>query len=123
MRLHGLVVAAHTPFAPDGSLNLMAVEKQAEHFLKNEVSNVLIGGSTGECHSLRCDERRGLAQRRCEVARGTPLAVVVHVGSNSLTAQQLRELRDHLDTLLIPRRRMNPMSSPDPSRSGWYPGA
>ena len=82
--LHGLVTATHTPFHADGSLNLAAVEAQAAHLLKNGVTTVFIGGTTGESSSLTLDERRALAQRWCEVARGTALRVVVHVGSNCL---------------------------------------
>jgi len=84
MKLHGLVVAAHTPFTADGALNLPVVEKQAEHFVRNALEIAFIGGSTGESQSLSLDERRQLAQRWFEVVRGTPLKVVVHVGSNCL---------------------------------------
>jgi len=82
--LHGLVAAAHSPFGEDGSLNLSAVEKQAEHFLQNGIGTIFICGSTGECHSLRFEERQALAERWLEVARQTTLKVVVHVGSNCL---------------------------------------
>jgi N-acetylneuraminate lyase len=82
--LHGLVVAAHSPFRADGSLNLAAVEKQAAHFLKHNLSTVFVAGTTGECHSLTLDERRVLAQRWSEVIRGTALKLVLHVGSNCL---------------------------------------
>ncbi len=83
-RLRGLVAATHTPFHADGSLNLSAVEKQAAHLLANGVTSVFIGGTTGESSSLSLDERRALARRWTEVARGAPMRVVVHVGSNSL---------------------------------------
>ena len=82
--LHGLVAATHTPFHPDGSLNLAAVEAQAAHLLKDGVGFVFIGGTTGESSSLSLDERLALAQRWSDVARGTALKVVVHVGSNCL---------------------------------------
>jgi N-acetylneuraminate lyase len=82
--LHGLVVAAHSPFHPDGLLNLAAVEKQAAHFLKHNITTVFVAGTTGECHSLTLEERRALAQRWSEVIRGTPLKLVLHVGSNCL---------------------------------------
>lgn len=82
--LHGLVAATHTPFKPDGSLHLAIVEQQAAHLLKNGVTLAFIGGSTGECHSLTLDERRALTQRWSDVARGTALRLVVHVGSNCL---------------------------------------
>ena len=83
--LHGLVAAVHTPFHSDGSLNLAVVERQAAHLLSNRVNNVFIGGTTGECTSLTLDERRVLTQRWSEVARGTALRLVVHVGSNCLS--------------------------------------
>ena len=82
--LHGLVVAAHSPFHADGSLNPAAVEKQAAHYLKHNLTTVFVAGTTGECHSLTLDERRALAQRWSEVIRGTALKLVLHVGSNCL---------------------------------------
>ncbi|MBS0206418.1 MAG: dihydrodipicolinate synthase family protein [Planctomycetes bacterium] len=85
LQLTGLVAATHTPFHDDGSLNLAVVDRQAEHLLRNKVATVFIGGSTGESHSLNVEERQQLTTRWMEVVRGTPLKVVVHVGSNCLT--------------------------------------
>lgn len=82
--LTGLVAATHTPFKSDGTLNLAAVERQAEHLVRNRIKTVFICGSTGESHSLTLLERRQLAQRWMEVTRGTSLQVIVHVGSNCL---------------------------------------
>ena len=84
MKLNGLIAATHTPFHSDGQLNLTVVEKQAEHLLHNGVDTVFIGGTTGESHSLRVEERLALAQRWSEVARGSKLRLVIHVGSNCL---------------------------------------
>jgi N-acetylneuraminate lyase len=84
LKLHGLVAATHTPFDADGQLNLCAVEKQAEHLLRNGVPTAFLGGTTGESHSLTVEERLLLAQRWRDVARGTKLRIVVHVGSNCL---------------------------------------
>jgi N-acetylneuraminate lyase len=84
LRLHGLVAATHTPFSAAGQLNLGTVEKQAEHLLQTGVHAVFIGGTTGENHSLSVTERLALAQRWSEVARGSKLRLVVHVGSNCL---------------------------------------
>ena len=83
-KLHGLIAATHTPFHQDGSLKLAVVETQAGHLLKNGVQSVFIGGTTGESHSLALEERRALAKRWSEVARGTELKVIVHVGGNCL---------------------------------------
>ncbi|MGH9371803.1 MAG: dihydrodipicolinate synthase family protein [Vicinamibacterales bacterium] len=95
--VHGLVAATHTPFAADGSLNLPIVEQQLRHLLATGVATAFIGGSTGESQSLTLDERLGLATRWFEVARGTDLRIIVHVGSNCLAdartlAQQAQQL-------------------------------
>jgi N-acetylneuraminate lyase len=80
----GLVAATHSPFHADGSLNLAIVEKQAAHLLANGVKFAFICGTTGESHSLTMEERRALAVRWMEVARGSELKVIVHVGANCL---------------------------------------
>jgi len=84
MKLHGLVAATHTPFNSDGELNLGIVEKQVEHLLHDGVRTAFIGGTTGECHSLTIDERLALSQRWADVARGSQMQFIVHVGSNCL---------------------------------------
>jgi N-acetylneuraminate lyase len=82
--LHGLVAAVHTPFHADGSLRLDAVEAQAAHLQASGIGLAFVGGTTGEGPSLSLEERRALARRWVEVARGTGLGVVVQVGSNCL---------------------------------------
>jgi N-acetylneuraminate lyase len=102
LRLIGLVAATHTPFRADGSLNLQVVEAQAGHLIRNHIHRVFIGGSTGESHSLALQERLELAQRWTEVARGTPLKVLVHVGSNCLgDAQALAAQASRLGVVAI----------------------
>lgn len=91
--IEGLVAAVHTPFDTDGSLDLGAVEKQAEHLAHSGITHAFVAGTTGESHSLSLDERRSLAERWRDVARGTPLRVVVHVGSNCL--EDARDLAAH----------------------------
>ena len=80
--LHGLVAAAHTPFHADGSVRLAGVEAIAAHLLASGVDAVFVNGSTAESSSLTVQERLDLAERWFEVARGTPLRLVVHVGGN-----------------------------------------
>ncbi len=100
--LTGLVVAAHTPFAPDGSLALEVVERQAAHYLENGLTIVFVAGSTGESHSLSVEERRQLTVRWLDVARGTPVRVVVHVGSNCLVdARALAAHAQHSGAMAI----------------------
>lgn len=80
--LHGLVAATHTPFHDDGSLKLEAVEAQAAHLLRWGVNTLFVNGSTAESSSLTVAERLALAERWFQVARGTALRLVVHVGAN-----------------------------------------
>jgi N-acetylneuraminate lyase len=102
LTLNRLVAATHSPFKADGSLNLAAVEPQAEHLARQHISTAFICGSTGESHSLRLDERRQLAQRWMEVTRGTPLKVVIHVGSNCLPdARELAAQAERLGALAV----------------------
>jgi N-acetylneuraminate lyase len=100
--LHGLVAATHTPFHPDGSLNLAVVEQQAAHLLRSGVTIAFINGTTGECQSLSLEERLRLAQRWLEVARDTALKVSVHVGSNCLAdARALAAQAERLGAISI----------------------
>ncbi len=106
-KLLGLVAAAHTPFKADGALHLAIVEQQAAHLLKNKVATVFIGGSTGESHSLTLEERRQLAERWSAVTRGTPLGLVIHIGSNCLAdaralAAQAQQLGAQAIAMLSP---------------------
>ncbi len=80
--LHGLVAATHTPFHEDGTLRLEVIEAQAAHLLRWGVTTLFINGSTAESSSLTVAERLALAERWFQVARGTALRLVVHVGAN-----------------------------------------
>jgi N-acetylneuraminate lyase len=96
-RLTGLVPAVLTPFDSAGELNLPAVEKQAGLLLGDGVTAVFVGGTTGESASLTFEERLALAARWAAVAKGTPLRVVVHVGTNCLS--DARQLATHAESV------------------------
>jgi N-acetylneuraminate lyase len=101
-QITGLVAATHSPFHADASLNLDVVEKQAAHLLANGITTVFICGTTGESESLTLRERRALSQRWMDVTRGTPLKVIVHVGSNCLAdSRALAAQAQELGTLAI----------------------
>jgi N-acetylneuraminate lyase len=80
-RFEGLIAAAHTPFLPDGSLNLAVIDEQARLLIETGVSAVFLCGTTGESHSLTLAERRLVAERWLEVEAGR-LPIIVHVGHN-----------------------------------------
>jgi N-acetylneuraminate lyase len=83
-RLSGLIAATHTPLDAQGQINLPAIETQAAYLVRQGITGVFIGGTTGEGLSLTLEERLALAQRWSEVVRGTPMRWVVHVGSTCL---------------------------------------
>jgi N-acetylneuraminate lyase len=100
--LTGLIAATHTPFNTQGELCLASVERLAHHLIQNEIKTVFIGGTTGESHSLTLAERLALAERWLQVTRGTPMQVIVHVGSNCLAdARTLAAQAEHLGALAI----------------------
>ena len=82
--LAGLIPACHTPFSPNGGLNLDTVELQAELLLEAGIRCVFVAGTTGEFASLTLNERMTLADRWCQ-ASGGGLRVAVHVGHNCLS--------------------------------------
>ena len=84
MTISGLIPAVHTPLTMSGELNLEVVEQQAQRCVETECGGVYVAGTTGECHSLSPDERLALFQRWGEVVKGTGLALICHVGDNSL---------------------------------------
>lgn len=79
-----LIAAVHTPFDAQGDFNPAAVERQAEFLLMQNVAGVFPGGTTGESLSLSLEERLALGKQWVDVAAGTSLEVIIHVGANAL---------------------------------------
>jgi N-acetylneuraminate lyase len=82
MPLTGLLAAPHTPFRPNGDLDLGRIADQASHLVKRGVSGAFVCGTTGEGLSLTADERRAVAEKWVEAAAGR-FPVIVHVGHTS----------------------------------------
>jgi N-acetylneuraminate lyase len=83
--IEGLVAAPYTAMNPDCSINLKAIEKQAEFYSASNLAGVFICGTTGEGMSLTLAERLEIAERWCKTA-DKKLKVIVHVGENSIEA-------------------------------------
>ena len=97
-RLHHLVAAVHSPFHADGSVAPEVVSVQASFLGANGIRSVFITGTTGECHSLTCDERLALYDGWADAGPANGLAVIGHVGGNSIEdarrlARRARERR------------------------------
>jgi len=90
--LSGLIPASHTPFHTDGRLNLEAVDQQAALMRESGLKGVFIAGTTGEYASLSVAERKDLAAKWVEAAKGS-IKVAVHVGHNC--QNEARELAAH----------------------------
>jgi N-acetylneuraminate lyase len=97
--LHELVAATHSPFHADGSLAPGVVPAQAAWLAANGIRTVFITGSTGECHSLTCAERLLLYDAWASAAPAQGIAVIAHVGANSI--EDARELARRARTLAL----------------------
>merc|ERR1711865_661819 len=51
-----LMCAIKTPYLADGSIDLVAYDKHAEHLISNGVEALIIGGTTGEGHLFSWEE-------------------------------------------------------------------
>jgi N-acetylneuraminate lyase len=83
--LHELIAATFSPFHADGSIAPEAVPIQACFLAAQGIRTVFVTGTTGECSSLTCDERLALYDAWGEAGCAHDLAVIAHVGSNSIT--------------------------------------
>jgi N-acetylneuraminate lyase len=81
--LRGLVAAPYTPFHADGSLALDRIPAYAALLAAQGVRGAFINGTTGEGASLTTPERKLVAEAWRRAAPAS-LAVIVHVGHNSL---------------------------------------
>lgn len=84
MKLHELVAATHSPFHPDGSIAPEVVPAQAAFLAAQGIKTVFITGSTGESHSVTCQEKLALFDAWAAAAPVHRIAVIAHVGGNSI---------------------------------------
>lgn len=105
--LHELVAATHTPFDQRGAIAPDAVPIQAAFLAGNGIKTVFITGTTGESHSLTREERIAIYRAWATARPAHGLAVIAHVGSNSLDdakafARSARELELEAIAALAP---------------------
>lgn len=91
-----LIAAPFTPFHPDRTVNLEAIESYAQWLIKLGVQGVFVCGTTGEGALLTVQERKSIAERWVQVASGQ-LRIIVHVGH--LCLADCRELSTHAQTI------------------------
>ena len=84
-------------FTPTDRSRPTSFAAQAAFFAANGIRTVFITGTTGECHSLTCAERLALYEAWAAAGTAHGLAVIAHVGGNSIEdaralARRAREL-------------------------------
>jgi N-acetylneuraminate lyase len=107
MQLHELVVAAHSPFHPDGSIAPEVVPLQARFLAREGTRTVFITGSTGESHSLNLSDKLALFDAWADAGPKAGLRVIAHVGGNCLNdaitlARRAEELGFAAISALVP---------------------
>lgn len=95
-RLRGLIAAPFTPFHPDGALNEEMIPRLARSLSSQRVAGAFVCGTTGEGASLTQAERMKVAVAWRKAAPDG-LAVIVHVGKNSVGEAQ--ELAAHAQSV------------------------
>jgi len=83
-KLRGPVVAMTTPFKDDLSLDLDALRRLTEYYVRCGVPTVIADGSTGEFFSLTDEERRQVIKTVIDAADGrmTVIAGTLHSGTD-----------------------------------------
>ena len=82
--LQEFVAAAFTPFHEDGSIAPEIVPTQASFLAAQGVNTVFITGTTGECQSMTYEEKVVLYEAWAQAAPSNGIAVIAHVGGNSV---------------------------------------
>ena len=77
--MDGAFEALFTPFAPDGSVNEVMIERQVEFALANGLKGFYLTGGTGEGLLMTLDERKRVYSRAVKAVRGRA-KVIAHVG-------------------------------------------
>jgi N-acetylneuraminate lyase len=100
--LQELIAATFSPFHADGSIAPDVVPIQASFLAAQRIRTVFITGTTGECHSLTCEERLALYDAWAQSGPSHGVAVIAHVGDNSIeNARRLARRAGELELAAI----------------------
>lgn len=86
LNLRGVYVAAVTPFAPDGSVALDALEGLAYGFLDAGAAGIVALGTTGESAALEKDEKQAVIDVCARVCAERNAQLIVGAGTNNTAA-------------------------------------
>jgi len=82
----GVYIPLVTPFAPDGSVALDAMERLAHEYLDAGCAGLVPLGTTGEASSLTADEKRAIVDLCARICRERDAQLIVGGGTNSTEA-------------------------------------
>ena len=86
LALRGVYVAVVTPFEPDGSVSLGALEKLVQGYLDAGAAGIVALGTTGESSALSGDEKRGVIVTCAAVCEVRGAQLIVGAGTNNTVA-------------------------------------
>ena len=78
-KLRGPVIAMTTHFNDDYSLDLDAMKRLTEYYVREKVPTVIVTGSTGEYGALEDDERKAVQKTVIDTAEGSGMTVIAGV--------------------------------------------
>ncbi|HEY7105362.1 MAG TPA: 4-hydroxy-tetrahydrodipicolinate synthase [Acidimicrobiia bacterium] len=81
--LEGVYVPLITPFAPDGSVALDAIDRLCREYLDAGCAGIVALGTTGESSALDADEQRAVIDACAAVCAERAAQLVVGAGSNN----------------------------------------
>jgi len=81
--LRGVYIPLVTPYAPDGSVALDALEALAHHYLDAGVAGIAPLGTTGEAPALDADEQLAVIEVCSRVSSERDCQLIVGAGTNS----------------------------------------
>lgn len=84
-KFRGLGVAMVTPFAADGSIDFVGVEKLTNHLVDGGVDYLVVMGTTGENPTITNEEQQQILQKVKAINKGR-LPIVFGIGGNDTAA-------------------------------------
>ena len=93
--LRGIIPPMVTPFAADETLDEAALRADVRYMIEAGVRGIVVGGSTGEGHTLTTDEARQLVGAAADEAAGKiPVIAGVIVDSTRQAVERVQALSD-----------------------------
>ena len=94
-RPKGIIPPMTTPFDAEGRVDEQAFRSEVRYLLAAGVNGLVLGGATGEGHTLSTDEIRRLTAAAIEEVEGAiPVITGIIADSTELTVERGRAVRD-----------------------------